>query len=130
MKKLFLWSLTLGWAILIFYLTSIPNLKISDNTWVSFVISNGSHFLFFGIQAILLFSALHTLYSIRYTPYISAASIILTSLYGVLDELHQIYVPGRTADPMDWALDTLGAIIFLTVMTRIFTIKVDVKKTR
>lgn len=33
------------------------------------------------------------------------------SLYGITDELHQLFVPGRTADPLDWLVDTGGAAI-------------------
>ncbi|HET8723394.1 MAG TPA: VanZ family protein [Anaeromyxobacteraceae bacterium] len=37
------------------------------------------------------------------------AAAILGSLYGATDELHQAFVPGRTADVLDWVADTLGA---------------------
>jgi len=33
----------------------------------------------------------------------------IASGYGVLDELHQYFVPGRTCDIWDWVADTLGA---------------------
>jgi VanZ family protein len=36
-------------------------------------------------------------------------ALIIVSLYGISDELHQAGVPGRTADPYDWLADTLGA---------------------
>jgi VanZ family protein len=108
MKKMFLWLLTLGWAYLIFYLTSIPNFKVSDNTLISFLISNGGHFFFFGIQGLLLYSTLQNKY----------AAITLTSLYGLIDELHQRNVIGRSADPLDWLLDTLGAILFIAIMKK------------
>ncbi len=39
------------------------------------------------------------------------AAIALASLYGVTDELHQAFVPGRTADVLDWAADTIGAAV-------------------
>lgn len=114
MKKLFLWLLTLSWAILIFYLTSIPNLTVSPDTLTSLIISNGAHFLFFGIQAVLLKLAISNSYVLN--P--SFLPITLTSLYGVLDELHQINIPGRSADPMDWFLDTLGALVFVLIMRK------------
>jgi VanZ family protein len=36
---------------------------------------------------------------------------LLTSLYGVSDEWHQSFVPGRSAEVADWVADTLGAIV-------------------
>jgi VanZ family protein len=37
-------------------------------------------------------------------------SIIIASVYGLLDEIHQSYIPGRSNDILDWVADTLGAI--------------------
>jgi VanZ family protein len=31
--------------------------------------------------------------------------------FGALDEVHQMWVPGRTADPTDWAADAAGSVI-------------------
>jgi VanZ family protein len=36
-------------------------------------------------------------------------AIVVASAYGATDELHQIFVGGRTCDPLDWATDTIGA---------------------
>lgn len=38
-------------------------------------------------------------------------AIGLASAYGVTDEVHQAFVPGRQADPLDWAADTVGAAL-------------------
>ncbi len=35
----------------------------------------------------------------------------LASLYGATDEFHQSFVPGRSADVLDWVADTLGAAL-------------------
>ncbi len=69
----------------------------------------GGHFTFFGVQAVLLkLSSLNTL-----------PSVIIASLYGLIIELVQLRVPGRSADPLDWILDTLGAITFLAILKRL-----------
>jgi VanZ family protein len=40
-----------------------------------------------------------------------AVALLLGSLYGASDELHQAFVPGRSADVLDWAADTAGAAV-------------------
>lgn len=47
---------------------------------------------------------------------ISIASVIFCSLYGISDELHQSFVPGRDADVLDWLADTTGAFIALVAI--------------
>jgi len=39
-----------------------------------------------------------------------AIAIILASLYGVTDEVHQHFVAQRTPDVVDWGFDTIGAV--------------------
>ena len=38
-------------------------------------------------------------------------ALALASLYGAGDELHQAFVPGRSADAADWLADTVGAAL-------------------
>jgi VanZ family protein len=39
------------------------------------------------------------------------ASLLSAAFYGFTDELHQAFVPARTADPFDWLADTFGALL-------------------
>jgi VanZ family protein len=50
-------------------------------------------------------------------------ALLVTAVYGSLDELHQAFVPGRDASVRDWLADVLGAIgavaiVGLVVMLR------------
>ena len=36
-------------------------------------------------------------------------AIVIASAYGVTDEIHQIFVPMRSCDPLDWTVDTVAA---------------------
>jgi VanZ family protein len=38
-------------------------------------------------------------------------AIAISSLYGVTDEYHQLFVPGRAFDLLDIAADTLGSVV-------------------
>jgi len=44
------------------------------------------------------------------------SSIIIASLYGISDEFHQYFVPGRSSDVWDWVADTLGAVIAVSLL--------------
>ena len=39
------------------------------------------------------------------------AAIVISSLYGVSDEYHQLFVPGRSFDVFDMVADTIGSIV-------------------
>src|SRR3989339_122181 len=106
MNKIVLWFLTLSWASLTFYLTTIPNFHPSNDTFVSWLLSNGGHFFFFGILALLI-------------PLTYSLSLSLTSLYGLLIELAQRGIPGRSFSLVDFSLDTLGAVAFLFIYKKL-----------
>ena len=115
MKKYFTWIATLGWALLIWRLTTTAQIVVTEEFLLQNILMMGAHFTFFGIQAVLLSLSLSTIYNLRTT----ISPVILTSLYGALVEFRQFSVPGRSADPMDWILDTLGAITFLLVLKKL-----------
>lgn len=47
--------------------------------------------------------------------------VILTGVsLGILDEIHQIFVPGRTPDPLDAAADAVGVVLGLLLFRQIF----------
>jgi len=37
--------------------------------------------------------------------------VLITSGYGIIDEIHQYFVPGRSASLLDWLSDTFGGVI-------------------
>lgn len=38
-------------------------------------------------------------------------SIIISSVYGMLDEIHQIFIPGRSNEFLDWTADFIGVLV-------------------
>ena len=44
------------------------------------------------------------------TPRAAWQAVLLSSAYGVTDEIHQGFVPGRSPSVLDWCADSLGAI--------------------
>lgn len=38
-------------------------------------------------------------------------AVVIASIYGFSDEIHQSFVPTRDASPLDWIFDNIGAFI-------------------
>ena len=92
----------------IFWLSSKPSLPTPFLFIHQDKIFHMVAYFFMGILAWLLFSQCFAKQSI-----VIIVSISYCSLYGISDEWHQSFVPGRDADSMDWLADTLGASISL-----------------
>ena len=71
-------------------------------------VSPVGHFTEYLIFGALLFNALRFHLSPR-TALLAALAI--GSLYGITDEWHQLFVPSRSCDPADWAVDTVATLV-------------------
>ena len=93
----------------IFIGTSLPSDELSTMIEIG---DKLKHFLAYFILAILLGLNLHfqdkwKSVSINYLIF----TFIICTTYGVLDELHQMLVPNRSAEFYDWIADLLGSSI-------------------
>jgi VanZ family protein len=82
------------------------------------------HAIAFGILALLALRAFRFQSSVRILasrPEVSA--VAFSAFYGVLDEIHQSYVPGRTTDPWDVVADVAGALIALGLARMVTAVK-------
>ena len=70
------------------------------------VVSSLGHFCEYAALGALLANALRWHMPIRRACIVAVAC---ASLYGASDELHQLFVPGRMCDPVDWLVDMIGA---------------------
>ena len=105
------------YGLLIFCISSIPNLSTPGDTFR--IIDKVAHFVEFGIFGYLLAYAFTPSQMIVSRKKI-AAVVFVGILYGLLDEIHQSFVPGREADFYDFLADTLGVClaVFLWVLIR------------
>jgi VanZ family protein len=107
------WLAALAWAAGIFYLShqSAPLGQTAGAPQ-----SNLAHLAIYAVLAVLLFWALSYPNGRSSSPLWARASVAfaLTVLYGVSDELHQAFVPGRSATEADIVVDAAGAALGLT----------------
>ncbi|MDR1082972.1 MAG: VanZ family protein [Coriobacteriales bacterium] len=94
------------WAGIIFGFSAIPGSGFPSHPNFLNVIA---HFGLYLVLAALLVVALNSPGQALWKTALIALAI--ASLYGGSDEIHQLFVEGRTADPVDWATDTVGALV-------------------
>jgi VanZ family protein len=90
----------------IFALSSVPSL--SSGLSFDYVLRKCAHMTEYAILAVLLLRALG-----RELP-----AFALGAAYAASDELHQHFVRGRHASPVDVAIDAVGLLIGLAVWRR------------
>lgn len=115
--------LTLGYMAGIYWLSSIPGeadpefeLLSGIILWTPPAVQNLAHIPLFGILAWLWFRSLGTW--IRNGRLLLGLAFLLATGFGVLDELHQLHVPGRYASLTDIVLNSLGAALAVWLISR------------
>lgn len=78
------------------------------NQGVDRFIKESLHLVEFGILYVLLFMAALT--TGRFTPVLSFVFMGVAILYGLLDEIHQSFVPYRSATFIDFVKDVIGVL--------------------
>lgn len=106
-KRIVYSALVLYWLILLL-LTSLPSESLpSVKVWDKL-----EHFLAYLGLGFLLNATL--IVQDKY-PLLKKHPVLFTlvfgSFYGIMDELHQLFIPGRSCDILDWTADTIGIIL-------------------
>ena len=101
------WLPVLVWAGVIFAFSSIPSLNSGLGIW-DYILRKGAHMTEYAVLALLLVRALGR----------EAPALALGVIYAASDELHQAFVRGRHASPIDVAIDTVGLLIGLLAWRR------------
>lgn len=109
---------TLIGAIAIFYISSLTFKGVSYTTNINSILYHFFAFFFFA-----LFLGISSLRGKRnYSVFVLV--IVLSIIYGISDELHQYFVPGRACTLFDVGIDSLG--IFLASL--IYAIRIELKR--
>lgn len=109
-KKVFYWSATIAYALLIFLLSSFSG----DKTEKLYLFKHSDKLIHIAEYAVLCFLLSKTLsFTLKENVkrYIGLAAIVITLLYAISDEFHQSFVPGRYAEVYDVFADGMGAVL-------------------
>ena len=106
-----LWFLSIAWAAIIFWFSSMPGTDVP-----SILPDYIPHFVEYAILGFLVWGAVRLTKKQQPAGLVSLWAVCITSIYAVSDEFHQSFIPGRTPDIKDWAVDTAAAIVAAAVM--------------
>lgn len=109
------WLPVLLWMALIFVASSQPELPFVLNKTVDFITKKAGHVTEYSVLTFLLWRAVSKERGLPVLPSFGAA-FVLSLLYGVSDEFHQTFVPGRTGRLTDVGFDALGALLALALV--------------
>ena len=96
------------WAAVIFALSSIPHIGTGLGTWDT-VLRKGAHVTEYAILGLLLLRAVG-----RELP-----AFLIGVAYAITDEVHQHFVQGRHASPVDVAIDSAGILLGIVLLARV-----------
>jgi VanZ family protein len=102
------------WAIIIFWLSTLSKLPYVKTPIIA--ADKLAHITVYFIFCLLSRRALFFQISLPFLKKWSlVCAFILTCLYGYLDEVHQLFVPGRMYDYYDMLADAFGALLFIVL---------------
>jgi VanZ family protein len=112
-----------GYAGLIFYLSSQPHPEEKLPTIVTFFSDKILHAVEYAVLGALCYRALRGSGNDSWSRYAVPAAILLASLYGASDEVHQAFVPFRESSWLDWLADTAGAALAVVALHRVLSLR-------
>ena len=128
-RKIYPWVLVVLWMALIFYLSHKPATesnelskgiteiivetveKVTTDVDIeverfNHIVRKNAHFFSYLVLGILVTNGLISSEIKRYIGY----ALLICVLYAISDEIHQIYVPGRSGQIKDVVIDSAGAL--------------------
>lgn len=110
MSRLRPWLPALLWATAIFGLSSIPGRALPAlPVWN---VDKLVHAAVYGVLGALCWRGAHASFAPGTARWrVVLIAVLLTSLYGIADEIHQMFVPNRAPDPNDVLADAVGGLL-------------------
>jgi VanZ family protein len=114
MLKIIDWLILTCFCGLIYWLSnqsSLPDIQVVE--WQDKV----HHMTAYGVMSVCAWRAFR--HHIQSPRLLALAAAFFCSLYGISDEFHQSFVPGRSVEVADWLADTSGAVLAQLALFRL-----------
>jgi VanZ family protein len=105
------------WMGLIFAFSSQPALINLESDTDEKMLYKTAHFIVYAVLAWLWWRFLAPQRQLNWSVLLLA--FVLTTLYGITDEIHQLFVPSRHGQPADVLFDAAGALAMILLIRRI-----------
>jgi len=104
---LYYWLPLVAYGLLMFVQSSFPSPEsVPDIPYMDKLL----HLAAYAVMGGLFYRAFGTTGLARHPKRLLIASVLASVLYGLSDELHQHFVPARSAELLDLAADTVGSM--------------------
>lgn len=103
-----LWAPVIACAALIWFLSSRPSVPAAEIIELAYA-DKIAHGCAYALLAALLFRSLRFTFAMEVSLWLVAAAVAIATVYGIVNEINQLFIPGRTADPWDVFADVVGA---------------------
>lgn len=107
------WLPVILWCSLIFYLSSVPNLKTELGTWDT-ILRKIAHMVEYAVLFLLARRALGNSFGRVPAGRTILFAFIFSVAYAASDEFHQSFVPTRGPSVYDVGIDTIGVFFGFT----------------
>lgn len=108
-RPLLLWAPAIVFASAIFFISSLPGASLP--TVAIWSADKVVHAAVFAVLGLLVALPLDRLKLVERKGWLIAVAALIATAYGVSDELHQRFTPGRSPDVADVVADAVGAVI-------------------
>ncbi|OEF97638.1 VanZ family protein [Desulfuribacillus alkaliarsenatis] len=135
-SKYISWACVLFWMALIFYLSHqpatesnelstgitelikqfiervMPHIAIDIST-LNFIIRKGAHFFAYLVLGVLVINAL---WASGFKGWrMAGVAFVICVSYAITDEVHQLFIPGRSGEIRDVIIDSAGALVGISI---------------
>lgn len=115
MSKAVFWTPVIIWAGVIFLFSTLVVVKSPEFNLLDFIIKKSAHFVEYGILALLFYRALVNTADFSKKK-AGILALLFVVFYGISDEYHQSFTPGREPTVRDVAIDSFGGVTAIVLL--------------
>lgn len=110
-RLLVYWAPPVLYAGMIFFLSGLSHPEEELPSFLGGISDKVLHLVEYGLLSLLCYRAFRWAAGEWGARHALWLAIVTATVYGLSDELHQVFVPPREADPWDLTADALGALL-------------------